>query len=61
MSDEPVVHNLEGEQPPEPSEPVVVEDCKIHNDIKDSEEIIRKPEPKRILRPWYEMIDRRSL
>lgn len=62
MNDELVVHNLDNEQPPEPSDPVVFEEgCKIHNDIKDPEEVVRKQEPRKILRPWYEMIDKAPL
>jgi hypothetical protein len=67
MSDEPIIHNLEDlVQPPEVNEPAaVLDDCKIHNEIKNQEPIFGRqapqPPPKKILKPWYEMLDKNPL
>lgn len=56
IKEETIVHNVT-EEVAVITEPEVKGDCKVHN-VKP-EEIVHKLPPKKIIRKWYEMIDKR--
>jgi hypothetical protein len=57
MSEEAIVHEVEDFPPGASTDPLVDGDFKLH-DPKPQEVKVILPEPKKVLRPWYEMIDR---
>ncbi len=67
MSDDLVVHEVEKEPEVPVTEPLVEGDCKLHDPkpqefnipLSDPPEKKQVVKPRRVLKPWYEMLDKR--
>lgn len=60
-NDDTVIHAVETQPKTLVAESLVEDNCKVYHEPQQFEILVyKKPETKRLVRPWYEMIDTRA-